>query len=263
MSDARRRYLGYVGFVTTPRYFDDSVQQFLEVAPAGIGAIQRLTHISDYSYELSERAANFDLLADAAEALAQANCQVIGQVGSNWVHCNGTNPDEIAAYCDALSERIGARFLMAGHSLVEALKALGAERITVTNGYYRDDWAAGINRYLEQAGFELVHTSHMRDQGLYGSLDEQISVETATAWDHPDRDVVKTIAYAAQAAPDVDAIVQTGAGMRTARHVPTLEALFDKPIVASDIALFWAILRELDLGIPIEGRGRLLSCMSR
>ena len=53
-ADIHPRYRGYAGFVTTPRYFDDSPQQFLAVAPAGVGVIQRVLHIPGYAYELDD-----------------------------------------------------------------------------------------------------------------------------------------------------------------------------------------------------------------
>lgn len=49
-----RRYEACAGFVTTPRCFDDSPQQFLQVAPPGTGVIQRVNHIPDYAYEPGE-----------------------------------------------------------------------------------------------------------------------------------------------------------------------------------------------------------------
>jgi len=48
---AHRCYRSYAGFVTTPRYFDDSPQQFLQVAPAGTGILQRVNHINDYDHD--------------------------------------------------------------------------------------------------------------------------------------------------------------------------------------------------------------------
>ena len=257
----RKRYIGYSGFVTTPRYFDDVVQQFTAVAPEGVGAMPRALHIPGYAYLLNDRTRNFDLLDEAATCLAESHCQVIGQAGSNWVHCTGTTPDQITRYCDDLSERIGARFLMAGHCIVEALRHLGARRIAVSNAYYRDDWRDGINRYLEQAGFEILSSGHMRDQGLYATLEEQLEVEDQTVWDHPDRDVMESIRLAHEAARDADVVVQSGAGFRPAPHVPALEAMFDTPVVASDNALFWGMLRELDLGIPVRDHGLLLGTL--
>ena len=260
-ADVRPRYRGYAGFVTTPRYFDDSPQQFLAVAPDGIGVMQRVLHIPEYGYRLEQRADNFTLLDEAAECLAAAHCQVIGQVGTNWVHTKGTTPDEIADHCDALSDRVGARFLMAGHCIVEALRHLGARTVTVANGYYRDDWRDGINRYLTEAGFEILASGHMRDVGLYASLDDQIAVEEATVWDHPDQDIVESVRRAHAAAPHADAVVQTGSGFRTAPHVAALEAELGTPIVASDNALYWAMLAYLDLGEAVTGHGRLLDTL--
>ncbi len=254
------RYAGYAGFVTTPRYFDDSPQRLLEVSPEPIGVMQRVLHVANYDYGLDERAANFDLLTEAAMCLANAHCQVIGQAGTNWVHCKGTTgPDDIVAFCDETSERIGTPFLMAGQCIVDALHELGAERIAVSNGYYRDDWRDGINGYLEAAGFEIIASGHMRDQGIYASLEAQMAVEAATIWDHPDRDCVQTVLRAHEAAPDADVVVQTGSGMRIGPHVAALEAAIGTPVVASDNALQWAMLRALDLRSPISGWGHLLS----
>jgi maleate cis-trans isomerase len=258
----QKRYIAYTGFVTTPRYFDDSPQQFLNVAPKGTGVIQRVLHIPDYEYELAERSKNFDLLEEAAICLGLSKATVIGQVGSNWVHCNGTSPDDIRRICDDISEKANARFLMAGMCLVDGLNALGAKRICVNNAYYRDDWKAGINRFLEQAGFEIVYAGHMRDLGLYASLDEQLEVEDATHWDQPARDVVGSCYAAHLKAPDADVLVQTGAGFRTAPYIEGIEGLIGKPLVSSDMALYWAMLRELDLGIPVKGYGHLCATLA-
>ena len=62
----RRQYRAYAGFVTTPQFFDDSPTQFLKVAPPGTGVIQRVNHIDDYEFTLSERARNFGGLEEAA-----------------------------------------------------------------------------------------------------------------------------------------------------------------------------------------------------
>jgi hypothetical protein len=113
LATAHRRYHSYAGFVTTPPYFDDSPQQFLDVAPRGTGAIQRVLHVPDYDWQLDQRARNFGLLEEAAGCLADSQCDVIGQVGSNWVHCRGTTgPAEIEAFCARLKEQTGAGFRM-------------------------------------------------------------------------------------------------------------------------------------------------------
>ena len=257
----RRRYRATAGFVTTPRYFDDSPQQFLQVAPAGTGVIQRVNHIPGYAYELDQRSRHFGLLEESAVCLGQSYCQVIGQVGTNWVHCTGTSPEEIVRLCDAISEKAGARFLMAGQCIVEALRALGAKRIAVANGYFRPDWSAGINGYLEAAGFEILWAGDIIDQGIVAGHEDKLSIEAATLWDYPDEVMIAAAADAHARAPEADAIVQTGAGFRMLQVVDRVEARIGTPVVASDCALYWAMLAHL--GLPAApGHGHLLSTLT-
>ncbi len=255
-----RRYQAYAGFVTTPRYFDDSPQQFLRVAPPGTGILQRVNHIPDYDYRLEERATNFGLLEESAICLGRSFCQVIGQVGSNWVHCNGTSPTDIERICDDISNKAGARFLMAGHCLVEGLRAVGARTITIANGYYRPDWSAGINGYLEAAGFEILWAGDLIDQGLVADEAEKLAIEADTLWDYPNHLMIAATVGAHDAAPEADAIVQTGAGFRMLQVVDTVEGQTGTPVVGSDFALYWAMLREL--GLPAApGHGSLLATL--
>ncbi len=63
-----------------------------------------------------------------------------------------------------------------------------------------------------------------------------------------------------EAAPEADAIVQTGAGFRMLQVVDTIEGQTGTPVVASDFALYWAMLREL--GLPAApGYGSLLATL--
>ncbi len=251
------KFTARVGFVTTPKYFDDAIQEFLKVAPAGVGAIQRVMTLDGYSWELTERAAGLPEMRRSARALAESHADVVLQVGTNWVHCAGTTPDEVAAMIGEISRDIGAPFLMAGQSIVDALRHLGARRIGVANSYYRDDWRDGINRYLAEAGFEIAASGSIMDQGIVGSLDEALAIEAATLWDYPAEIVREAILATWRAAPDVDAVVQTGAGFRTIELLAGIEAEIGVPVVPSDAATFWAGLRELGLAAR-PGFGRLL-----
>ena len=256
-----RRYQAYAGFVTTPRYFDDSPQQFLQVAPAGTGILQRVNHIDGYRYELEERAKNFDLLEESAVCLGRSFCDVIGQVGSNWVHCNGTSPEDIERICADISETAGARFFMAGHCLVDGLRHRGVETITVANGYYRPDWSAGINAYLEAAGFRILWAGDLIDQGLVADHAEKLRIEAETLWDYPDHLMAAAAIDAHGRAPQADAVVQTGAGFRMLQVVDTVEGQTGTPLVASDFALYWAMLQHLGLSAA-PGNGHLLATLA-
>ena len=254
------RYRARAGFVTTPKYFDDSPQQFLQVAPSGTGVLQRVNHIPDYDWELEERATNFGLLEESAVCLGQSHCEVIGQVGTNWVHCNETSPAEIVEICDRISAASGAAFFMAGQSIVDGLRALRARTITVVNGYYRPDWSAGINAYLEASGLEILWSGDLVDQGLVTDHREKLAIEAATLWDYPDHLMIAASIDAHRRAPAADAIVQTGAGFRMLQVIDAVEGHTGTPVVASDTALYWAMLRHL--GLPANpGHGALLAAL--
>ncbi len=252
------KYIAHYGFVTTPRYFDDVVQQFLSVAPHGVGVMQRLLSLDGYSWDLDQRVDGMGEMEHSARALAESNCDVVMQVGTNWVHAAGTTPDQIRDQIARVSGEIGVPFLMAGQCIVDALEHLGARRIAVANSYYRDDWRDGINRYLTQAGLEIVASGSIMDQGIVESLDHALEIEAATLWNYPDEIVERAIVEMWRQAPDVDAVVQTGAGFRTVHLLEGIEAEIGAPVVASDGATFWAGLQTLGLEAR-PGFGRLLS----
>ena len=254
----RSKYIAHYGFVTTPKYFDDVVQEFLKVAPKGTGAMQRLLSLDGYSWELEERVGGMEEMEHSARALAESNCEVVMQVGTNWVHVAGRGPDDVSAQIARVSAEIGVPFLMAGQCIVDALHHLGARRVAVANSYYRDDWRDGINRYLADAGFEIVASGSIVDQGIVESHEHALEIEAATLWNYPDFIVRRAIVEMAASAPDVDAVVQTGAGFRTIDLLESIEAEIGVPVVASDGAIFWAGLRALDLEAT-PGFGHLLS----
>ena len=122
-----------------------------------------------------------------------------------------------------------------------------AERITVANSYYRPDWCDGINRFLRQAGFEILWSGNMIDQGIYATLDEMLAVEAATLWNYPPEIVRRAILAAHAAAPDADAVVQTGKGFTTVSLLEEIEREIGTPVVASDAATYWEVLTTLGM----------------
>lgn len=249
-----------VGFISIPQYFDCSPQEFLKIAPNGTGAIQRVLHVPEYTYTLKQRSDNFSLIEEAAACLSDAHCQVIGQTGVNWSHCTGTSPDDIREYCSEISNKYGATLLMMGLSIVDAIKAIGAKKIAVCNGYYTTDWAEGTNRFLAQAGFEIAWSGTMVDLGIYESEGELLRIAEANQWVFTPEETVQAIWRTHQKAPNVDAVVQTGFGLRTLSHVSAVEAMIEKPLISSDLSLYWAMMKELSAAAP-SGNGSLLATL--
>jgi maleate cis-trans isomerase len=263
---ANKLFPHQVGFTAPPHDFDAAPTDFLKLVPDSVGVHGRMLHVEGYAHELTQRVDNFHLLEEVVECMSNNGADAVGQVGTNWVHCQGTTPDDIREICDRISDKFETPFHMAGMCLVEGLRELNVERIALNSVYYWPDWRDGITRFLKQAGFDVVYAGNFVDQGFY---DTQEEVNDLT-WIFPGDLAEKSMMRVAELAPTAEAIVvngmpnwrraEDGLPKRALYYTPTLESVVGKPIVASDVALYWRILKTL--GIPAVGEhGTLLSTL--
>ena len=265
-ADPSNRLFPYqVGFTAPPLDFDAAPSDFLRMAPETVGVHGRMLHLPGYVHELGQRADNFHLLEEFVECMANNGADVCAQVGTNWVHCRGTTPQEIADYLRRVSDTYETPLHMAGYCLVEGLRELGAEKIALNAVYYWPDWRDGIARFLKQAGFELLYCGNFVDLGLYKTQEEV----NGRCWIFPGETAERSMLRIAERAPAADAIVVNGMpNFRGADGLPRrmasleveLEAATGKPIVSSDTALYWRIFKSLGLA-PTGRHGRLLSSL--
>ncbi len=255
-----------VGFTAPPHDFDAAPTDFLRIAPETVGAHGRMLHVPGYAHQLSQRSDNFHLLEEVVECMANNGADVVGQVGTNWVHCNGTTPDEIRDICARISDTYSTAFHMAGYCLVEALRDMGCQRIALNSVYYWPDWRDGIARFLKEAGFDLVYFGNFVDLGIY---DTQEEVNDLT-WIFPGEKAALSMQNLMDKAGDIDAIAVNGMPnfrrpdglpQRMVSVTTELEALTGKPIISSDTALYWRIFKSLG-GAPSAGHGALLDSLN-
>lgn len=254
-----------VGFTSPPHDFDAAPTDFLGLCPETVGVHGRMLHVPGYGHELSQRVDNFHLLEEFVECMANNGADACGQVGTNWVHCQGTTPDQIRDFCDRIADRYETPFHMAGYCLVEALRDIGASRIALNSVYYWPDWRDGIARFLRQAGFDLVFAGNFVDMRLFETQKEC----NDCTWIFPGDMALKSMEHVLDKAPDVDAIVVNGMpSFRRHDGLPRrmvsidreLEEAVGKPIVSSDTALYWRLFKTL--GVPPVGKlGSLLSSL--
>lgn len=265
-SDPSNKLFPYqVGFTGPPHDFDAAPSDFLRISPRSIGVHGRLLHLDLYEHQLGQRAQNFHLLEEFVQCMANAGADVVGQVGTNWVHATGTNCDDIRAYTQRLSETYETPFHMAGLCLVEALEHLGINSVALNSVYYWPDWRDGVARFLRSADLDLVYAGNMVDLGLYETQEEV----NALTWIFPGDKAVESIRRTAERAPNAQAIVingmpnwrgEDGIPERTLHRVEEMEAAVGLPIISSDIALYWRIFKTLGIK-PTEAPGRLLSSL--
>ena len=60
---------------------------------------------------------------------------------------------------------------------------------------------------------------------------------------------------------DIDALVVPGGNFPTMDWITPWERQFGKPVITTNQATLWAVLRAMGIGTPLSGKGRLLEQM--
>ncbi len=245
--------------------FDAAPSDFLRIAPREVGVHGRLLHAPGYSHRLDQRVDNFHQLEEVMHCFANAGADVVGQVGTNWVHAGGRDVDDIRTYVAEMTDRYETPLHMAGLSLVEACVAMGYERVALNSVYFWPDWRDGVVRFLRSAGIDVVWFGNFVDQGWYA---EQSTVNDLT-WIFPGRLAHDSCRHVVEKAGDIDAILvngmsnylnEDGIPERFVSLAADIEADLDIPVLAADITLYWQIFQTLGVA-PTGRQGFLLSTL--
>ncbi|MFE9958939.1 hypothetical protein [Micromonospora sp. NPDC005299] len=166
--------------------------------------------------------------------------------------------DMIAFNCTAASMLVGADEVRARvgaatggipcvstiEAVIQALGYIGATRIALLDPYPTEVEEAEI-AYLAGQGFEVVDHA-----GPACSTPIEQGIIPPEEW----------IAIASRVdASAADAVLVSCAGTQTARAISGIEELTGLPVVTSNQALLWLVLRTLRIHEPLPNYGRLLS----
>ena len=166
-----------------------------------------------------------------------------GCTSATLTHGPGFDRD-LAAQIRALS---GAISLTAAGSLVAAIKALGVGRVGFSSPYVGEINDQAVD-FLAAMGIETVQRADIgRELGNYGQ-GELIP------------DEVFDLALRADG-PGVEAIVLSCTDMRSVETVVRIEAATGKPVVTSNQAMMFCMLRALGLPRHDAVPGRLFACL--
>jgi maleate isomerase len=147
-----------------------------------------------------------------------------------------------APLLERLNALAGAPATTAARAILDALAHLNVRRLALATPY-PDVIAAAGRAYWEAAGLEIVR--HHRLEGVTNIYEES-------------SDRVLALGRAADAAA-AEAVLISGTGLPTAEAVAPLERALGKPVVTSQSATLWWLLRTARVGKPVRDWGRLLS----
>ena len=151
-------------------------------------------------------------------------------------------------YCADVSRRIEAAAGVAGFTsamaIGEAMQALGTKRIALVSPY-SEPVNASAKRYFEgNYGLSVVALEGFAATDSYaiGKLGPELA-----------RD-----AFARIDRPEIEAFIVPGGNFPTMASIPAWEREFNKPVVTTNQAGFWAVTRRLGSADRFSGLGRLL-----
>ena len=214
--------------------------EFYRTAPDGVSVHSARMAVHLDASESGKRQM-LDDLAVAVDDLAQASVDIIAYA---CTVSSMTYPlDDLTG---AMEPRAGVPTVTTAGALLDALRALGAERIAMATPY-SDEVNEHEKEFLEQHGVGVVA---MRGLGVAPSEFRRIATfPPRTAFDLA-REIDR---------PEADAVLISCTDFATLDCIAELESDLGKPVVTSNQATFWHCLRAAELADRVTGFGRLLT----
>jgi maleate isomerase len=146
-----------------------------------------------------------------------------------------------------MTQASGMPSLTSAQAIGRALRALGTLRIAMATPYSQEVIARAKRYYEGKYGITVVASESLgaTDSYAIGKMDAGMA---QAAFGRIDR-------------PSVDALVVPGGNFPTMDWIAPWEQQFGKPVITTNQAALWAILRAMAIDAPLLGKGRLLAQM--
>jgi maleate isomerase len=216
--------------------------EFYHLGPPGVITLTTRVTLTAATLEGLADMAQSPEVERATAGLATAPVQVIcfGGTSASFLH----GPPWDASLRGRMARvSAGIPVTTTSHASVQALRALGAERIVFAGPYLADVTEQG-RQFFEASGFKVLNAVGM-------GLDHDRTIGRVTL------EEVYRLARRADH-PDADAVFISCTGLRTIGVLAALERDLGKPVVSANQASFWHCLRVAGIPDRIAGYGRLL-----
>jgi maleate cis-trans isomerase len=143
-----------------------------------------------------------------------------------------------------MSEAAGVPALTSALAIGQAVRALGARRIALVSPYSAEAIGRAKHYYETKFGIEVLATEGFGATDAYAI--GQLAAENARE------------AFARIDRPEIEVLVVPGGNFPTMPHIAAWEQEFGKPVITTNQAALWAMLRVMRISDPCTGLGRLL-----
>ena len=218
-----------------------NAHEWMLMAPEGISIhTARALLLGQASQESYDIMAKNTEKAAAELATAEVDFVAYGCTSGSFM----CSRQEIAA---RMAEIAGCPATTTSDSVIAALQAVGARKVAMATPYVRFV-NEGEVKFLEEEGFEVVAEMGL---GLGETQAERRAINRV-----PPEAVIR-MARAVDR-PDADAIFISCTALPTVTVIDRIEQERGKPVVTSNQATFWNVMRSMGLGLRIGGYGSLL-----
>ena len=178
---------------------------------------------------------------EAANQLADANVDIIGYGCTSGSLFKGKDhPGEIE---ENIEKETGIPAVATSSAVIQALDALGIKKICVATPYI-DEINGLERRFLEQNGKEVL-----RIKGLGIVRNREVGNKEPSAAFELAKEVF---------APEAQGIFISCTNFRTIEAIDRLEKELKMPVISSNTATFWAMMKKAGVKKGLDGYGRLL-----
>lgn len=244
------KHIPTIGFVSAPAWYDPAPSEFPEVIEEDVRTQQAPILLPEFDYGLESIASVQKELNHCARSLKAIGCDLVAQVGSPFAWACARSEAEARSRNESMVKAANVPAVMTALAIVKGLRSIGVKKVAVNCTYYEADWRDAFAAFLRMCDFETIHVSTLSDQGL----SEDNAKMTDYGWTMTHELASRSILTVAEASPNAEAIVVTGAGTRTLDILCNLESQIKRPIIAADTILYWAIARQLNLTLkPVMG----------
>ena len=180
-------------------------------------------------------------VAYQSKMLGQAKVEVIA-LAQTSASLFADDYDEVTV--KRMTEASGVPSLTSAQAVGRALRALGASRIAMATPYSNEVIARAKHYYEAKYGIAVVASESLgaTDSYAIGKMDAGMA---QAAFSRIDR-------------PDIDALVVPGGNFPTMDAIAAWEQQFGKPVITTNQAALWAVMRAMRISTPLSGKGRLL-----
>lgn len=229
---------GRIGFVLIPN--EQTIEhEMLRHLPTGVGAF--------FARAPMPREISTQSLAQIQGSLADAAGRILPDDGLDVICFACTSGTvavgEAATYAELAKGAPGAKTTSLAGAVRKALSALGVKKLVLGSPYV-EELNTNVTRYLGDSGFDVLaaHGMNLRYDTEMVRVSPNYIVEFAHAIDRP----------------DADAVLLSCGALRSIEVVDKIEQSLGKPVICSNQAMLWDVLRLCGVEDALPGLGRLL-----